>query len=70
MAEIIRTAEHEVLIEVKMNELAAKWTRMELAFSDHSLGGARRGFVLENTEPIIQNVEDDCMQLQLTSTSP
>lgn len=70
VTEIIRTAEHEVLIEVKMNELAAKWNRMEFAFSDHSFGNARRGFVLEKTESIIQNVEDDCMQLQIVSTSP
>lgn len=53
-----------------MNELASKWNKMELIFNVHTLGKLKRGYILEKTEPIIQNVEDDCIQLQIISTSP
>lgn len=67
---IIQTADNEVLIEVKMNELKQKWDKMQLTFTVHTLGDVNRGFVLEKTEPIIQNIEEDCIQLQIILTSP
>lgn len=39
-------------------------------FQPHSKRQHKRAFTLENTDKIIQIIEEDAMQLQILSTSP
>lgn len=68
--EIIQTAANEVLIEMTMNKLMAKWNEKMFTFKAHSKGDKRSSFILCDTDPIIQSLEDDSMRLQVLSMSP
>lgn len=68
--EIIHTAVHEVVIETAMDVLIKKWEQLSFTFRKHYKGLKDRGFTLEDTDSIIQCVEDDSMQLQMLSISP
>lgn len=67
--EIVHAANNEVLIEQTLDQLIAKWDRLTFTFCTHSKRSEKRAFTLENTDKIIQIIEDDAMQLQILSTS-
>lgn len=67
--EIVHAANNEVLIEQTLDQLIAKWDRLTFVFHAHWKRTHRRAFTLENTDKIIQIIEDDVMQLQILSTS-
>lgn len=67
--EIVHAANNEVLIEQTLDQLIAKWDRLTFVFHPHSKRTHKRAFTLENTDKIIQIIEDDVMQLQILSTS-
>lgn len=67
--EIVHAANNEVLIEQTLDQLIAKWDRLTFTFRTHLKRTEKRAFTLENTDKIIQIIEDDAMQLQTLSTS-
>lgn len=64
----MHAANNEVLIEQTLDQLIAKWNQLTFAFQPHSK--LSRAFTLENTDKIIEIVDEDAMQLQILSTSP
>lgn len=68
--EIVHAALNEVSIEQTLDKLITKWDRLMFAFEPHSKRMHRPSFTLENTEKVIQIIEDDAMQLQMLSNSP
>lgn len=67
--EIIQTAANEVIIEMTMDELIAKWNGKTFTFKAHSRGENCHSFILVDTDPIVQTLEDDSMRLQVISMS-
>lgn len=68
--EIVHAANNEVLIEQTLDKLIAKWDQLMFTFRPHTKRTQQRAFTLENTDKIIQIIEEDAMQLQILSTSP
>lgn len=67
--EIVHAANNEVLIEQILDKLIEKWDHLMFTFEPHSKRPHKRSFILQNTDKIIQIIEDDAMQLQILSTS-
>lgn len=66
----MHAANNEVLIEQTLDKLIAKWDQLIFTFQPHSKRLQKRAFTIENTDKIIQIIEEDAMQLQILSTSP
>lgn len=52
-----------------MDELIAKWNEKTFTLKAHFKGDKSRSFILCDTDPIVQTLEDDAMQLQVLSMS-
>lgn len=67
--QIIHAANNEVVIEQTMDKLIAKWNECQFTFQPHYRGAQKRAFTLNNTDEIIQSVENDSIELQMLSMS-
>lgn len=68
--EIVHAASNEVLIEQTLDKLIAKWDQLMFTFQPHTKRTQKRAFTLQQTDKIVQIIEEDAMQLQILSTSP